>query len=494
MRCTTFLLLAVAILLGACTEEIATKGKVVYTWQFALLSPEELPDASVGLPYDVMLSYSVTGVDPYSWSLSAGSLPPGLSLTTTTGRECRLHGTPTQIGAYPFSIEIGSSVGALAFDRVIRVYPSGSLLVTTVALGPGMNGGNYGVNVGATGGSGAGYSWELESGTLPPGLNLDYRDDTINWGSFVTTGSVDQSLGNEQLSQVSGLVPSASQPGVFWMHDDTVLGPLLYAVNAGGDILQQYQLSTTRIDWEDIAIGPGSGFDYIYIGDFGDDAGSRADCRILRVSEPTVPPGPTGVQPLVPEEFWFTYPGGAQDCETLLFDRESGTPYLIERTPNTSPRVHKFPMPLDTAWDQQNPVTLIGVPATGTFAPTITGGDSSRDGRRVILRGYNSAREYARPSGADFEEIFNQAGTSIAAPGGQVYEAIAYGGDGTTLWTTTELGMFPDVPLHRADAPADNGFTTISGVPMAPGAWAFTLQVTDSAGNKAKRTFVIVIN
>ena len=493
MRFYILPLLVCALLLSACSEEEATDPEVTYTWQFALLSPEHPVDASVGMYYDLDLSYSVNGVGPYTWAVTAGTLPPGISLENSTGRNCRLYGTPTQTGVYAFTIEIDSNVGPVNFDRVVRVYPAGTLLITTVSLGPGAATMNYGVNIEAVGGSGVGYSWEIEAGGLPPGLTLDHRDGTLNWGSFTSTGNVSQSLGAEKLSQVSGLVASKSQPGVFWMHDDTVFGPYLYAVDGSGNVLQQYALQTSRIDWEDIALGPAGGFDYIYIGDFGDDSAQRTDCRILRVPEPTVPAAATQPQPLTPEEFWFTYPTGPQDCETLLFDPETGTPYVVEKTA-TAPRVHKFPMPLDTAWDQYNPTTLISVQANGSFATSITGGDASRDGRRVMLRSYNEAHEYARPAGASFDDIFNQQGVTVNVPGGQEYEGIAYGGDGTSLWTTTELAGQTAAPLYSAAAPTDNGFTTISGIPTGPGVWTIDLRVTDSAGNTARRSFSIIIN
>lgn len=493
MRATIFVLLLSVLVLAACSTEEATDPEVTYTWQFALLSPEYPVDAAVNRPYDQTFTYSVTGVGPYTWTITAGTVPTGMTLENSSTNQCRLYGTPSQTGVYAFRLEIDSDVGPVTFDRVVRVYPAGSLLVTTVQLGPGAAGMNYGVNVEAVGGSEVGYSWVVESGSLPPGLALDHRDITLNWGTFSQTGTVDQSLGSEKLTQVSGLVASRSQPGVFWMHDDTVAGPFLFAVDAAGNVLQQYQLQTSRVDWEDIAIGPGTGLDYIYLGDFGDDTLSRTDCRIVRVVEPAVPMSPTQVQPLTTEEFWFTYPAGAQNCETLLFDRGTGTPYLIERTAGT-PRVHKFPMPLDTAWNAANPVTLIDVPVTGTIDASITSGDASRDARRMILRNSTGAREYARPAGASFDEIFNQAGTPITAPAGQAFEAIAYGGDGADIWTTTEIAGQTTVPVHSSGAAPDNGYTTISGVPTTPGQYAFTLRVTDSAGNEARRTFVIVVN
>ena len=151
-------------------------------------------------------------------------------------------------------------------------------------------------------------------------------------------------------------------------------------------------------------------------------------------------------------------------------------------------------MPLDTAWTSSNPVTLTSVTASGTFIVTLTGGDSSRDGRRIILRGYSSAREYAVPAGGSFDDLFNQAGSSVSVPGGQQYEAICYSADGTKLYTTTELAAQAGAPIQSTDAVPDNGYTTISGTAAATGTETFTIQVTDSAGNTATRQLSITVS
>ncbi|MCA8910332.1 MAG: hypothetical protein KDB82_01400 [Planctomycetes bacterium] len=373
--------------------------------------------------------------------------------------------------------------------------PTGTLQITTTSLADGTNGMVYGENVYATGGTGVGYSWSLASGSLPMGLSLDHRDVPLSWGSFTTTGNIDQSLGGGKLGEVSGIVASAGQPGVFWVHDDSGAGPDFYAIDAAGNLLQEYNISAGAQDWEDIAIGPGpGGNDYLYLADVGDNSSTRTNCRIYRVMEPTVPATPGASINVAHDEFWFTYPGGSQNCETILCDWATGTPYLVEKVGTGTPRVHKFPMPLDTAWTSSNPVTLTSVTASGTFIVTLTGGDSSRDGRRIILRGYSSAREYAVPAGGSFDDLFNQAGSSVSVPGGQQYEAICYSADGTKLYTTTELAAQAGAPIQSTDAVPDNGYTTISGTAAATGTETFTIQVTDSAGNTATRQLSITVS
>ncbi len=487
--------LVLLLLLAACSgEEDEGSGAGFHGGQVASLTPLVMPEGADGAAYDVPLHFGVDGAAPYSWSISAGSLPPGLSLDTSTTQDCRIFGTPSAVGAYSFDISLDCSQGPATFSRSIQVLPAGTLIITTYSLPGGSQGTPYGQNVFAQGGTGVGYSWSVTAGSLPPGLTLDYRANTLSWGSFSVTGNLDQSLGGGKLAEVSGIVASASQPGVFWVHDDSGAGPNFFAIDEAGNVLQEYNLGTSAQDWEDIAIGPGPGGDYLYLGDVGDNGLSRTNCRILRIAEPTVPGSPGAPVTVAHDEFWFVYPGGSQNCETMLVDWSTGAPYLVEKVGTATPRVHKFPMPLSTAWTSGSPVTLTQVSATGTFIATLTGGGSSRDGRRVILRGYSSAREYALPAGGVFDDIFNQAGSSVTVPGGQQYEAICYSGNGASLYTTTEIAGQASAPIQRANATADNGYTTISGTPTQAGSYAFTLQVKDSAGNTATRQLTIVVN
>ncbi|MDQ4098462.1 MAG: Ig domain-containing protein [Actinomycetota bacterium] len=51
------------------------------------------------------------GVPPYRWSLAAGQLPPGLSLTTSPGR---ITGTPTAAGTFTFTLRVTDEAGSQA--------------------------------------------------------------------------------------------------------------------------------------------------------------------------------------------------------------------------------------------------------------------------------------------------------------------------------------------------------------------------------------------
>jgi type II secretory pathway component GspD/PulD (secretin) len=63
------------------------------------ISTASLPNGSIGTPYDQILA-ATGGNAPYTWSISSGSLPAGLSLNSTTGA---ITGTPTTSATTPAS-------------------------------------------------------------------------------------------------------------------------------------------------------------------------------------------------------------------------------------------------------------------------------------------------------------------------------------------------------------------------------------------------------
>ncbi|MBX3459964.1 MAG: putative Ig domain-containing protein [Planctomycetes bacterium] len=494
MRRTIILLLLVCLAISACKQEDEGGGAGAVDSVTLAITPGVLVAAGKDLPYQHPLWWNGPhNTEPtLLWTVSSGALPPGIALSGSMG-DGLLSGTPSAVGSYSFEITLSFGTFTHRQNFSLAVLANAPLQITTSILPFAVGGSPYNRNLYATGGSGTGYTWHVIVAALPPGLTLDGKHAALNWGAFSFAGNLDQSLGGGRLSEVSGMVASRSQPGVFWVHDDSGAGPEFYAIDAQGNVLQHYAVTATAVDWEDIAIGPGpGGTDCIFIGDFGDNALNRTNCCLLRIVEPTVPSTPGAPINVGHDEFWFTYPGGSQNCETLFIEPVSGTPYLVEKTA-AAPRVHKFTMPLDTAWTSANPVTLTSVSATGTFDGTLTGGDVSACGRRVILRGYGSAREYGRPAGFVFDDVFAQPGTAVTVPGGQQYEAICYSADGTRLFTCTELAAQATAPIHVAQAPLDTGATTISGTPTTLGNYTFTVQVRDSAGNTAQRQFMIVV-
>jgi putative Ig domain-containing protein len=70
------------------------------------IETSSLAGAVVSTPYDASLS-ATGGVPPYSWAISAGTLPSGVSLQASTGS---LAGTTNQLGNYPFTAKVTDSM------------------------------------------------------------------------------------------------------------------------------------------------------------------------------------------------------------------------------------------------------------------------------------------------------------------------------------------------------------------------------------------------
>jgi uncharacterized repeat protein (TIGR01451 family) len=87
------------------------------------------PAAQLGSSYTT--TFTVTGgTAPLTWSIAAGSAPPGLTLGTATGV---LSGTPTGEGSYPFTVSVVDAYGQTATKAVTLVVGAGALVVRKVA-------------------------------------------------------------------------------------------------------------------------------------------------------------------------------------------------------------------------------------------------------------------------------------------------------------------------------------------------------------------------
>jgi hypothetical protein len=118
--------------------------------------------------------FSGGGASPYTWALTAGQLPAGLTLQTDsccgpTDANDELAGTPTTAGTYTFTMRVSDYDGQQATQQFsLTIYPP--LQVSTTPLPAGTVGVAYSRDLPAQGGAPP-YNWYVVN-ELPPGLTL----------------------------------------------------------------------------------------------------------------------------------------------------------------------------------------------------------------------------------------------------------------------------------------------------------------------------------
>jgi uncharacterized protein (TIGR03437 family) len=175
---------------------LSLQGSVTVTFaapQPLTISNAALPAGTVNSPYSQSLTAS-GGYSPYTWSVSSGSAPAGLSLASSG----TLSGVPTTPGTFSFGVMARDSSGGVTTATASVTIQPLPLTITTQSLPSGVNGLGYPQQVLAATGGVAPYSWTVTSGNLPAGLTLSAGGSlsglpTVS-GSFpVTIGATDQS-------------------------------------------------------------------------------------------------------------------------------------------------------------------------------------------------------------------------------------------------------------------------------------------------------------
>ncbi len=160
---------------------IAVSGDLSMFIQGAVfITTTSLPNGVIGTPYSTTLA-ATGGVTPYTWSISSGTLPDGLSIDAGSGT---ISGTPSGSGTcFPtcnFTVKVTDSetIPANGTAPLSITVSYATLLVTTASLPDGQAGVAYSATLTATGGKSP-YVWSQTAGTLPPGLNLNPTSGTI---------------------------------------------------------------------------------------------------------------------------------------------------------------------------------------------------------------------------------------------------------------------------------------------------------------------------
>ena len=173
---------------------VATQPLSIFICPTITITTTSLPGGIEGMSYSQTIM-TTGGMTPITFSIVSGSLPPGLSINSSTGT---ISGTPTAGGTFNFTVQATSGCGSVA-TQPLSISICGTLTITTTSLPSGMEGTPYSEMIMTSGGGSP--TFMIVSGNLPPGLSLNSSNGTISGtptanGTFSFTVQATNSCGN----------------------------------------------------------------------------------------------------------------------------------------------------------------------------------------------------------------------------------------------------------------------------------------------------------
>lgn len=134
---------------------------------------------------------------------------------------------------------------------------------------------------------------------------------------------------NPILNEISGMVVSKRNKGMFWVHNDSGDINRIFLIDSLAQIRNIFYLKDIENrDWEDIAITSINGETWLYLADIGDNQAIYDTKYIYRFKEPSI-----NDTPLIEniEKVSFQYSDGSRDAEALLIDHSSQKLYIVSK-------------------------------------------------------------------------------------------------------------------------------------------------------------------
>ena len=138
------------------------------------ITTTSLPAGVVNVSYSQSLG-ATGGTPPYTWTLTTGSLPAGLTLSSGGA----ITGMPSTAGSSSFSVTVKDSNGLTAGPLSLTITINPALTITTTSLSNGAVNAAYSAQLDATGGVPPYSNWTVASGSLPVGLTLSSSSGAI---------------------------------------------------------------------------------------------------------------------------------------------------------------------------------------------------------------------------------------------------------------------------------------------------------------------------
>jgi hypothetical protein len=412
-----------------------------------------LPNGTVNNAYSAVINAS-NGCRPYSWAITSGTLPPGISQKVSAATtSLDLYGTPTTAATYFFTVSArgcGEHISSVSYKVVVGSYVN----ITTSPLPNGTVNTAYSAVINASGGC-TPYKWAITSGALPAGVTAMISSTTrsLNLAGTPTTAAIDSFIVKVtgcggHVSQVSyKVIIQATAVGYLTSPSSLSLGSVvvgssqtqaLSVSNSGGSSLtiSGATVSGTGFSVNGLTfpytVAPGSSanlsvkFSPTVAGTDGATLtiSSNASNPSVAVSLSGTAMTSTGTLGVTPASMSFgTLTIGSSQSQTGSITASGASVTLSSASSSNSEfTLSGFPLRVTIAAGQS-------VPFTVTFAPTVTGAASGKIS--FISGGSTLASETASGTGGTIQHTVDlswNASTSTSVAGYNVYRSTATGG------------------------------------------------------------------
>jgi outer membrane autotransporter protein len=443
------------------------------------VSPGAVPDATAGQPYSQTLSAS-GGTAPYSFAVTSGALPPGLSLNSSG----LLSGTPRAGGDFTFAVTATDGSGAPGPFSGTRGYTlrvaDAVIDLPSATLPVGAVGSSYNASIPAASGGTAPYTYATTAGQLPDGLTLNVGTGAIS-GTPTAAGSylfdvtaTDSSTGTGPFSatqsyaiEITDLPPVVNPVSLTVPYNS---GPVNVPVSFSGGTPTSYGEVTSPTNGTVITLGtvityqpnPGYAGPDSFTYNANNSGGTSASATVtITVSDPVISVSASGSLAAVvgaPYSQTFTWAGGT--------------------APFSGFQVTGLPLGLTITASTANSVTISGTPAqAGSFSLNASASDSST-GNGPFTVGQAFTLTVAPPT-LDLAPGAGVLTAAYATPFSQSFTAS--GGIGGYSYSLTGA------------LPPGLSFTggNITGTPTTPGSYSISVTATDSGATGTGAPFSI---
>jgi len=259
---------------------------------------------------------------------------------------------------------------------------------------------------------------------------------------------------SDELDEISGIVASIINAGIFWVINDSGGDNAVYAFNTDGEHVAKIILEgAVNRDWEDIAIRRST--QEIFIADIGDNNNIHETKYLYYFEEPYLDLDEIPFMDTINvSTITFQYPDGNYDAETLMHDPDDNDLFIVTKRKLEAPGGEDliFKLPYPEPEDEIITAELAGsISISSSYNPLdqmyygATGGEISSIGDEIVIKTYSNVYYWKKGHNQNIEDVFTEAPVELPYIQEPQGEAICWDRFGTDYYTVSEepFSIFP---------------------------------------------------